>query len=113
MKFSKDANIKVGNKLQNARISNGYTQEKIAELVGCSPRYISQLESDITIGSLPLIINICKLYHISLDDLYGEYLQVSTSLSKNINFCGYLSLKEEYKSIVDNSITYLNKLQNS
>ncbi len=113
MKFSKDFTIKIGNKLQCARISNGYTQEEIAELVGCSPRYISQLESNITIGSLPLIINICKLYHISLDDLYGEYLQISSTLSENINFCGYLSLKDEYKSIVDNNIMYLNKLQNN
>lgn len=105
MRLTKNFDIKVGNKLQSARLSNGYTQEKVSELVGCSPRYIAQLEADIVVGSLPLVISLCKLYHISLDDLYGEYLDTSSSLSENIDFCGYLGLKEDYKSIANKRLS--------
>lgn len=58
-------------------------------------------------------MNLCKLYHITLNDLYGEYMDVDTDLSENISFCGYINLSDEYKSIIDNNINYLNQLQNN
>ena len=51
--------------------------------------------------------------HITLNDLYGEYMDVDTDLSENISFCGYINLNDEYKSIIDNNINYLNQLQNN
>lgn len=111
MRLAKNQDLKVGNKLQKARIANGYTQEQVAEIIGCSSRYVGQLETDTTSGSISIIINLCKLYHISLNDLYGEYVNVEIN-SNNIAFSGYINLNSEYKSIVDNTINYLNKLQN-
>lgn len=112
MRLSKNQEIKVGDKLQKARLSNGYTQEQVAEIVGCSSRYVGQLETDATIGSISIIINLCKLYHISLNDLYGEFVNVELD-PNNITFSGYVNLNSEYKSIVDNTINYLNKLQHN
>lgn len=112
MRLSRNQEIKIGAKLQKARVSNGYTQEQVAEIIGCSSRYVGQLETNNTSGSISLIINLCKLYHIALNDLYGEYIDANTDLSENLSFCGYISLNNEYKSIIDNNINYLNKLQN-
>lgn len=112
MRLEKNQKIKVGDKLQKARISNGYTQEQVAEIIGCSSRYIGQLETDTTSGSISLIINLCNLYHITLNDLYGEFIDIKTDLSNNLSFSGYIGLNDEYKSIIDININYLNKLQN-
>ena len=112
MRLSRNQEIKVGSKLQKARLANGYTQEQVAEIIGCSSRYVGQLETNNTSGSISLIVNLCKLYHITLNDLYGEYIDANTDLSENLSFCGYISLNNEYKSIIDNNINYLNKLQN-
>lgn len=112
MRLSRNQEIKVGSKLQKARLANGYTQEQVAEIIGCSSRYVGQLETNNTSGSISLIVNLCKLYHITLNDLYGEYMDVDSDLSENISFCGYINLNDEYKSIIDNNINYLNQLQN-
>ena len=56
----------------------------------------------------------CNLYGVSLNDIYGDYLKFDfNELTKNIpNIIGYYQLNDEYKSIVDNNIQFLNKLQN-
>ncbi len=111
MRLAKNQDLKVGDKLQKARIANGYTQERVAEIIACSSRYVGQLETDTTSGSISLILNLCKLYHITPNDLYGEYVDIEID-PNNITFSGYINLNSEYKSIVDNTINYLNKLQN-
>lgn len=40
MRLAKNQDLKVGDKLQKARIANGYTQERVAEIIGCSSRYV-------------------------------------------------------------------------
>ncbi len=112
MRLCKNTNIKIGSKLQKARISNGYTQEQVSELVGCSSRYIGQLETNTTLGSISIIINLCNLYNISLNELFSDFLNLENDLPSTNSFCGYINLSEEYKSIVDNTIVYLNQLQN-
>ena len=65
MRLAKNKDLKIGKKLKEARISNGYTQEQVAEIADCSSRYIAQLETDATSGSISLLIKLCKLYHIT------------------------------------------------
>ena len=108
-------NIEVGSILQNARIAKNLTQEEVAEKVDCSSRYIGQLETNRTLGSIDLIIELCNLYEISLNDIYGIYLKainLSASKDKCPNIVGYNELSSEYRSIIDNNISYLNTLQN-
>lgn len=107
--------IEIGSILQNARIAKGLTQEEVAEKVDCSSRYIGQLETNRTLGSIDLIIELCNLYDITLNDLYGIYLKsidLSDSLNKCANIVGYMQLSSEYRSIIDNNINFLNTLQN-
>ena len=38
--------IKIGKKISDYQKSHGYTQEKLAEAIECSPRYIGDIEQD-------------------------------------------------------------------
>ena len=108
-------NIEVGSILQNARIAKNLTQKEVAEKVDCSSRYIGQQETNRTLGSIDLIIELCNLYEISLNDIYGIYLKainLSASKDKCPNIVGYNELSSEYRSIIDNNISFLNTLQN-
>lgn len=115
MKKISKLKIKVGKKLKNARIAAGYTQEQVAEKFDCSNRYLGLLETDKTLGSIDFIIELCNLYNISLNDIYGDYLKFDfNEIQQNFpSIVGYHELNEEYKSIIDNSIQYLNTLQKS
>ena len=101
MKKISTLNLKIGKKLKTARITAGYTQEQISEKLNCSSRYIGLIET------------LCNLYGISLNDVYGDYLTIKyTNEMKNLSsIIGYNQLSEEYKSIIDNNIEYLNILQ--
>ena len=107
----KNINIEIGEKLKKARISCGYTQEEVSEMLECAPRYISQLETNQTAGSIPTILYLCSLYKITLNDLYSDYLNFDTTQIDTVTINGYLNLNEEYRGIIDNNISYLNNLQ--
>ena len=41
-----------------------------------------------------------------------QKVRLANGYTQNISFCGYINLNDEYKSIIDNNINYLNQLQN-
>ena len=102
--------INVGEKLKNARISCNLTQEEASEKAGCAPRYIGLLETNQSMGSIPLILKLCSIYGITPNDLYADYLDLesNTDLTKII---GYFKLNDEHKKIIENSISFMNKLE--
>lgn len=109
----KNTKIEVGQKLKQARISCGFTQEDVCEKIGCATRYIGQLETNQTQSSISLILKLCSLYNITLNDLYSDYLNTNQPKEDLSQIAGYFSLNDEYRSIIQNSITFLNKLQNN
>lgn len=114
MRRKNKLNIEIGSKLQNARLAKGFTQEEVAEKVDCSSRYLGQLETNRTQGSIDLIIELCNLYGITLNDLYSSYLNFdySNADDKLPNIIGYDKLNSEYRAIIDNTINFLNTMQN-
>lgn len=108
-KIKKD--LKIGEKLKKARISCGYTQEQVSEKLDCAPRYIGQLETNKTSGSISIILDLCNLYGVTFDYIYSDYLKCFSD-SDNQVVLGYNKLNNEYKKIVDNNIAFLNDLQN-
>ena len=56
----KDLRKSIGKKIKLARSKTEYTQEKLAEKLHLSTRYISQLERGIAFGSAKTIVNLCK-----------------------------------------------------
>lgn len=103
--------IEIGEKLKNIRLACGYTQEEVCEKIDCSARYICQLETNKTMGSIPLILDLCALYGITLNELYSDYLDLKSNSNAASFAPGYSSLNSEYRSIIDNNIVFLNKLQ--
>ena len=72
MKLSPERLKSISRNIRQARESMGFTQEKLAELVGISTAYYSQIELGNKSPSLETLINIADVMHVSVDSLiYG------------------------------------------
>ena len=69
----------IGKKIKLARSKSKYTQEKLAEKLSLSTRYISQLERGIAFGSATTIVNLCKALNISSDFLFDDLIDADTT----------------------------------
>lgn len=58
-----------GEKLQNLRKENNYTQEELADILGVSRQSISKWESDVAFPETDKLITLAKLYHCTVDYL--------------------------------------------
>ncbi len=61
-----------GSKVKELRIKNGLTQSVVAESLGVTPGYISNVENNRTAMSLRMLIYYARLMGVSLDALVGE-----------------------------------------
>ena len=100
---------KIKKKLQTIRKSNGYTQEQLAEKVEVSVRYISDVEQDRAKPSYEVLIRICNIFKISLDQVFSEYLTVMENKSLAYPLAGYEKLSEADKKTIEHLIMYFNK----
>ena len=60
---------KIGNNIKNARIKKSYTQERLAEKLELSCRYISMLERGMTGIRLEMLAKICNVLEVSIDEI--------------------------------------------
>lgn len=111
----KDIRKSIGKKIKLARSRTDYTQEKLAEKLSLSTRYISQLERGVAFGSAKTIVNLCKALNISSDFLFEGLI---TSNSPHLNdFIDdkfleyYMKLNNYNKKIINSFIRELVKLQ--
>ena len=88
--MKKTSVIKIGKNIQTIRKSYGYTQEKLAEEIEVSVRYISDIEQDKSKPSYEVLIKICNVLKISLDQIFSE-------------------LSKKDKETIENLIIYFNK----
>lgn len=58
-----------GEKLQNLRKENNYTQEELADILGVSRQSVSKWESDVAFPETDKLITLAKLYHCTVDYL--------------------------------------------
>lgn len=61
-----------GTLVKNLRIKNGLTQNQVAESLGVTPGYISNVENNRTAMSLRILTYYARLVGCSLDSLVGE-----------------------------------------
>jgi len=61
-----------GTLIKNLRIQNGLTQNQVAEALGVTPGYISNVENNRTAMSLRILTYYAQLVGRSLDSLVGE-----------------------------------------
>ncbi len=57
--------------LKILRISQNLSQEKFAEIVGCSREYISRLENNKEQISLQMLLNISKIYNLKPETFFN------------------------------------------
>lgn len=73
MKEKKEINIRIGERIRQARENIEYTQEKLAEKIDVSTQYISDLERGIVGTSIQTLIKICHTLSVSSDFLLMGY----------------------------------------
>ena len=61
-----------GSMIKDLRIQNGLTQNQVAEFLGVTPGYISNVENNRTAMSLRILMYYPRLMGCSLDSLVGE-----------------------------------------
>ncbi len=104
----------IGRKIKLARSRTNYTQEKLAEKLSLSTRYISQLERGIAFGSATTIINLCKALNISSNFLFDDLIENDSSFNDLVDdkfLEAYLKLNNYNKEIVYLLTTQLVKMQ--
>jgi len=65
------ANAKLGKNLARLRNSIGLSQAKMAERLGISLRHFQRVESGESAPSIPLLIDLHKIFKTSWDDLFS------------------------------------------
>ena len=107
--MKKPSNIKIGKNLQKLRRSHGYTQEKLAELIDCSARYISDIEQDKSKPSYENLIKICNVFKIGLNDIFSEYLEITENKALKYSLSGFEKLEQNNKETIEHLIMYFNQ----
>ena len=62
-------NMTIGEKIAHLRIANNISQERLAELLNVSRQSISKWESDESVPQIDKILELCKLFKITTDEL--------------------------------------------
>lgn len=101
--------IKIGKKLQAIRKTNGYTQEKLAEEIECSTRYIGDIEQDRSKPSYEVLVRICNTFNIGMDEIFSSYLDIKDRKDTDMFLCGFETLKTHNKETIIHLIEYFNK----
>ena len=78
----------LGQRIRNYRTARGLSQEKLAELSGCHPTYIGQIERGEKNATVESVEKIAAALGVTLSDLF-EKLGVSDSRSNEIPLLCY------------------------
>ncbi len=63
--------MQIGNRIKESRKAAGYTQAKVAELLGMTQQQYSRFENGVFELNYQQLRTICKLYDVSSDFLLG------------------------------------------
>ncbi len=76
---------KLGIKVKALRVSRGYTQEGLAEMVHCNTSHISNIENNHTKVSLSVLLSIANALYTSIDYLLSnQYTNEAFALDNEI-----------------------------
>ena len=64
--------MSLGLRIKTMRKARGFTQQKLAEMVGVSRTYIQTLESNRRLPSMKLLQNLARALDVSLSDLVSD-----------------------------------------
>lgn len=82
--MNNNSSTAIGKRLAEIRRSNHITQEKLAEMLGVSPKHISHIECGTSSLSLKNLMQFCQIFHCSLDYImFGRNINDSLSRLPN------------------------------
>ena len=115
MKNKNDAII-IGNNIQKARLQKGFTQDFLAEKCNVTTKYISAIERGVSLGSISVILSICKALDITPNYIFNNVLNFANSneelsIMDSETSIKYLKLKPENKAFVKATINHLYSTQ--
>ena len=94
----------IGEKIKQYRKLKGLTQEELAEMVGCNPSHISNIENNYTKASLNTLLAIANSLNTSIDSLLlDQYNNQSLALDNEISnaIAGFdIDMKERVLRII-------------
>lgn len=97
---------RIGKAIAKQRLTKGFTQEKVAELIGVEQETISRFERGATIPPLLRLIDLAELFDIPLDALVRA--GSDRSMDQAIDIAGLLSnLSEEDRAWVRDWVSEL------
>lgn len=115
--MERNHNLKsIGHNIQLARLEKGFTQEILAEKCNVSAKYISALETGLSSGSIPLLLDICNILDITPNYIFNKALNVN-ELNDNLDVIDsqtliyYKKLKDDNKQFINNAIRHLYNMQ--
>lgn len=94
--------MEIGKSLQHYRMTNGMTQEQLAQILNVSRQTISKWENDRSFPDIENLIWLCDLYHISLDELVGrkQIVYETKSIRRKNKRKDLMSLFPKYTAII-------------
>ncbi|ALS02324.1 hypothetical protein ATZ33_13290 [Enterococcus silesiacus] len=75
--------MKIGQRLKEARTANHYSQQEVSEILHVSRSTISSWEIGRTYPSIELLVELSKLYDLSLDQLLKEDEEIIKEFKKD------------------------------
>lgn len=75
MDSRKDLNVLVGTNIKREREKAGFTQDQFSEMLGIGSKSLSSIERGVVGVSLPTLLRICDILHISANVLLYEQTQ--------------------------------------
>ena len=106
MKNHKDLFIEIGARIKTARENAGFTQEKLANIIGVSTQFISDVERGVSGPSVFTIISICRILHVSSDYILMGIMENSLD---NSPFKGLIYMTDEEQQALIKSVRRLNE----
>ena len=97
--------IKIGNKIKEIRKEKGYTQKKLALAIGVTPRYICDIETNRTQASYDILIKICKVFQITPNELFEEYIVIKNKKKDLYSIDGAIEYLKNTKRTLSNKLS--------
>jgi len=80
--------MKIGEKIANLCVMKGMSQEQLAETLEVSRQSVSKWEMDQALPQLDKVLQLCKLFKISTDQLLCDNIPLTTEKAKPNKYFG-------------------------
>lgn len=103
--------LTIGDRIKEARKNQGFTQEKLAEILGVSVEFVGQIERGLKLPSMQVFIKLIEVLNVSADYLLRDSVSTGRLFGDNAIGQKIEKLKPKQKialeALVDTYIQYL------